>query len=71
MDGVYNAEFFGPEAGNPSQDERGDFGRHRQLWFLVRDTVQGIGGGYMDSHGDANSKAAEKVDQDHLMLNPW
>uniref|UniRef100_A0A915L9G3 Uncharacterized protein n=1 Tax=Romanomermis culicivorax TaxID=13658 RepID=A0A915L9G3_ROMCU len=52
---VYDTELLGPQARHPSQDECGDV------------IQQSVCCANVNGHGDANTKAAEEVDQNHLV----
>uniref|UniRef100_A0A915JTK9 Uncharacterized protein n=1 Tax=Romanomermis culicivorax TaxID=13658 RepID=A0A915JTK9_ROMCU len=71
------AELLSPETGDPSQDQRSDVRRNGRLLFLVRGMVviaevliqgqQSIRRANVNGHSNANTKAAEEIDQDHFM----
>uniref|UniRef100_A0A915KGP3 Uncharacterized protein n=1 Tax=Romanomermis culicivorax TaxID=13658 RepID=A0A915KGP3_ROMCU len=88
VNGINNAELLSPQASDPSQYQCGHIMRDGRLLFSVRGAivfakilVQGegsIGCTNVNGHSDANTNAAEEVDQNHFVqrtrrekLNGW
>uniref|UniRef100_A0A915J252 Uncharacterized protein n=1 Tax=Romanomermis culicivorax TaxID=13658 RepID=A0A915J252_ROMCU len=77
VNGVDDAELLSPQAGDPSQYQWGHVMRDGWLLFSVRGAIvftkilvqreRGVRCPNVHGHGDANTKAAEKVDQNHFM----